>query len=170
MATLRREIPVASGATPVWQKLRDFGQVHTKVAPGFLTDLKMDKGDRILTFFNGLVARERLVTLDDENCRLVYSVVEGQASHYNAAVQVFPEGDGSRVVWTIDLLPNELAPAIGGMMDEAVKVMRKSVGLIAPPPSYAVRPGGGGLRRSSSCRSEILKTSSDATPSLPSPV
>jgi Polyketide cyclase / dehydrase and lipid transport len=125
MATLRREIPVASGAAPVWQKLRDFGAVHTKVAPGFLTDLKMDKGDRILTFFNGLVARERLVTLDDENCRLVYSVVEGQASHYNAAVQVFPEGDGSRVVWTIDLLPDELAPAIGGMMDEAAKVMRK---------------------------------------------
>ena len=25
MATLRREIPVATGATPVWQKLRDFG-------------------------------------------------------------------------------------------------------------------------------------------------
>jgi len=125
MATLRREIPVASGATPVWQKLRDFGAVHIKVAPGFLTDLTMDNGDRILTFFNGMVARERLVTLDDETCRLVYSVVEGQASHYNAAVQVFPEGDGSRVVWTVDLLPNELAPAIGGMMDEAVKVMRK---------------------------------------------
>ena len=66
MATLRREIPVASGAAPVWQKLRDFAQVHTKVAPGFLTDLKMDKGDRVLTFFNGMVARERLVTLDDE--------------------------------------------------------------------------------------------------------
>jgi hypothetical protein len=80
MATLRREIPVASGATTVWQKLRDFGAVHTKVAPGFLTDLTMDKGDRILTFFNGMVARERLVTLDDETCRLVYSVVEGQAS------------------------------------------------------------------------------------------
>jgi hypothetical protein len=98
MATLRKEIPVAAGATPVWQALRDFGQVHTKVAPGFLTDLRMDKGDRIVTFFNGLVARERLVTADDETCRLVYAVVEGRASHYNAAVQVFPEGDGSRVV------------------------------------------------------------------------
>ena len=91
MATLRKEIPVAGGAAPVWQTLRDFGQVHTKVAPGFLTDLKMDNGDRIVTFFNGLVARERLVTADDETCRLVYSVVEGRASHYNAAVQVFPE-------------------------------------------------------------------------------
>ena len=127
MATLRREIPIANGAGSVWQNLRDFGAVHTKVAPGFLADLKMDHGDRILTFFNGMVARERLVTLDDEARRLVYSVVEGQASHYNAAVEVFPEGDGSRVVWTIDLLPGELAPAIGGMMDEAAKVMRKTL-------------------------------------------
>ena len=127
MATLKREIPVASGASSVWQKLRDFGQVHTKVAPGFLTDLKMDKGDRVITFFNGMVARERLVTRDDEIRRLVYAVVEGRASHYNAAVQVFPEGDGSRVVWTIDLLPDELAPVIGGMMDEALKSMRKAL-------------------------------------------
>ena len=128
MATLRREIAVASGATSVWQKLRDFGQVHTKVAPGFLTDLKMDKGDRILTFFNGMVARERLVTADDQAHRLVYSVVEGQASHYNAAVEVVPESkDKSRLVWTIDLLPNELAPVIGGMMDQATGVMKKTL-------------------------------------------
>jgi carbon monoxide dehydrogenase subunit G len=127
MATLKREIPIANDAAPVWQKLRDFGQVHTRVAPGFLTDLKMDQGDRVITFFNGMVARERLVTSDDETRRLVYAVVEGRASHYNAAVQVFPEADGSRVVWTIDLLPDELAPAIGGMMDEALKSMRKAL-------------------------------------------
>ncbi len=127
MATQRREIPVANAAASVWQKLRDFGAVHTKVAPGFLTDLKMDHGDRILTFFNGMVARERLVTLDDETRRLVYSVVDGQASHYNAAVEVFPDGDGSRVVWTIDLLPGELASPIGGMMDEAVKAMKTAL-------------------------------------------
>jgi len=127
MATLRKEIPVAAAATPVWHALRDFGQVHTRVAPGFLTDLRMEDGDRIVTFFNGLVARERLVTADDTACRLVYAVIEGRASHYNAAIQVFPEGDGSRVVWTIDLLPDELAPAIGGMMDEAAKVMRKTL-------------------------------------------
>ena len=128
MATLRREIPVASGAAPVWQKLRDFGQVHTKVAPGFLTDLKMDKGDRILTFFNGMVARERLVSVDEDDCRLVYAVVEGRFTHYNAAVQVFPEGDGrSRVVWTIDLLPDDLAPAVGGMMDHAAGFMKQTL-------------------------------------------
>ena len=129
MATLRREISLDAPVEKVWPAIRDFDHVHTRVAPGFLTAGKMDKGDRILTFFNGMVARERLVTADDQAHRLVYAVVEGQASHYNAAVQVFPEGDGSRVIWTIDLLPNELAPAIGGMMDEAVKVMRKTLAL-----------------------------------------
>ena len=128
MATLRKQIALGTGAANVWSALRDFGQVHTRVAPGFLTKLEMDKGDRVLTFFNGMVARERLVTVDDESCRLVYSVVEGQASHYSAAVQVFPESDGrSRLVWTIDLLPNDLAPAVGGMMDHALPLMKKTL-------------------------------------------
>ena len=128
MATLRRQIALDTGAANVWSAIRDFAAVHTRVAPGFLTKLEMDKGDRIVTFFNGLVARERLVTVDEEDCRLVYAVVDGRPSHYNASVQVFPEGDGrSRLVWTIDLLPDELAPAIGGMMDHAAGFMKKTL-------------------------------------------
>ncbi len=128
MATLRKQIALDTCATNVWSAVRDFGQVHTRVAPGFLTNLEIDKGDRVLTFFNGLVARERLVTIDEEQCRLVYAVVDGRPSHYNAAVQVFPEGDGrSHLVWTIDVLPDELAPTIGGMMDHALPLMKKTL-------------------------------------------
>ena len=128
MATLRRELSLDSPADRVWSAVSDFSQVHARVAPGFLTALEIDKGDRVVTFFNGMVARERLVTSEDEARRLVYAVVEGRASHYNASVQVFPEGDGrSRLVWTIDLLPDQLAPAIGGMMDQATGVMKKTL-------------------------------------------
>ena len=128
MATNRRELPLDIPADKVWAAVRDFGQVHTRVAPGFLTGLEMDSGDRIVTFFNGLVARERLVTLDDEGMRLVYTIVEGRASHYSAAVQLFPEGPGKcRLVWTIDLLPDELGPAIAGMMDLARPFMKKAL-------------------------------------------
>ncbi|WIM14138.1 SRPBCC family protein [Enhydrobacter sp.] len=128
MATLHKQIALEAPATTVWAALRDFEAVHRRVAPGFLTDLRIEDGDRIVTFFNGLVARERLVTVDDEHCRLVYAVVDGRPSHYNAAVQIFPEGDGrSRLVWTIDLLPDELAPAIGGMMDHATGFMKKTL-------------------------------------------
>ncbi len=132
MATLRRDISLDASADRVWSAVRDFGQVHARVAPGFLSALEMDPNsngeDRIVTFFNGMVARERLVTRDDQACRLVYSVVEGRASHYNAAVQVFREGeDKSLLVWTIDLLPNELAPVIGGMMEQAMGIMKKTL-------------------------------------------
>ena len=57
MATNRRELSLDVRAAKVWAAVRDFSQVHTRVAPGFLTKLEMDKGDRVLTFFNGLVAR-----------------------------------------------------------------------------------------------------------------
>ena len=128
MATNRRELLLDIPADTAWDAVRDFGQVHIKVAPGFLTDVKMDGGDRIVTFFNGLVARERLVTLDDAGKRLVYTIVEGRASHYAAAVQVFPDGTGKcRLVWTIDLLPDELRPAVAGMMDHAFPFMKKTL-------------------------------------------
>ena len=128
MASLRRQIPLNAGATAVWNALRDFGAVHLRVAPGFLTDLKMDGGDRIVTFFNGMVARERLITCDDQERRLVYTVIEGRATHYNAAIQVIPDGaDRSRLIWMIDLLPDELAPAIDGMMDHAAGFMKKTL-------------------------------------------
>jgi carbon monoxide dehydrogenase subunit G len=128
MATNRRELPLDAPADKVWTALRDFEQVHTKVAPGFLTGLRMDRGDRMVTFFNGLVARERLVTLDDAEKRLVYTIVDGGASHYNAAVQIVADGPGKcRLVWTIDLLPNEMAPAIAGMMDHATGFMKKTL-------------------------------------------
>ena len=87
----------------------------------------MDKGDRIVTFFNGLVARERLVTVDDQSRRLVYTIVEGRPQHYNASVEVLAEGDASRIGWIIDLLPDELAPVIESMMDEATKAMVKTL-------------------------------------------
>jgi hypothetical protein len=130
MATNRRELPLDAAADKVWAAVRDFGQVHTKVAPGFLTDLKMDGGDRIVTFFNGMVARERLVTLDDGDKRLVYTIVEGRASHYAAAVQVVADGTAkSRLVWTIDFLPDDLAPALAAMVNHALPFMKKTLEL-----------------------------------------
>ena len=128
MATNRRETPLDAPAEKVWAAVRDFGQVHVKVAPGFLTDLKMDGGDRIVTFFNGNVARERLVTIDDAARRLVYCIPEGRATHYSASVQVHADGPWkSRIVWTIDFLPDELAPTLAAMVDHALPFMKKTL-------------------------------------------
>ncbi len=128
MATNRREHILNAPAARVWEAVRDFGQVHTRVAPGFLVKLEPDKGDRVITFFNGLVARERLVTIDDAAMRLVYAVVEGRPTHYNGSIQVIADGENRcRLIWTIDLLPDELGPIVGGMMDHAAPFMKKTL-------------------------------------------
>ena len=128
MATSRREHALNVPAAKVWAAVRDFGHVHTRVAPGFLAGLELDKGDRVVTFFNGLIARERLVTIDDAAMRLVYAVVEGRPTHYNGAIQVIDDGDNQcRLIWTIDLLPDELGPVVGGTMDHAAPFMKKAL-------------------------------------------
>ena len=110
MASIRRTVLIDASAEQVWDALRDFDNVHKRVVPGFVTGLRLEEGARIVTFANGSVARELLVDSDDGERRLVYAIVDGRPTTYSASVQVFDEGESkSRVVWIVDLLPNELA-------------------------------------------------------------
>jgi len=66
--------------------------------------------------------------VNDKDRRLVWSAVGGRLSHHNASVQVFPEGTNkTRIVWTADLLPNEMAAAIDGMIQQGIGVMKKTL-------------------------------------------
>src|SRR5690242_9739038 len=103
MASIRNEIRVAAPAAAVWDALRDFGAVHTRVVPGFVVDCRREGETRVVTFASGLVARESLVDLDEQRRRLVYAIVGGRPSHYNASVEVHDDGAGSTIVWIIDL-------------------------------------------------------------------
>ena len=127
MASIRKEFSLKIGADRVWDVLRDFGAVHTRLAPGFVTDTKLDRNARIVTFANGSVAREELVTMDDVHHRLVYMIRSERLQHHNASAEVFPDGAGCRFVWTTDVLPDEIAPYISGQMDAGVEAMRKSL-------------------------------------------
>src|SRR5215470_16715894 len=105
MASIRRELLVEADQKEVWEAIRDVGAVHTRLAPGFVVDTKLEEGARVVTFGNGLVARELIVDVDDEARRLVWAVVGGRLSHHNASLRVLAEGSGCRVVWIADLLP-----------------------------------------------------------------
>jgi carbon monoxide dehydrogenase subunit G len=99
MATIRKEWTVQASPDAVWAVFKDFGAVHTRLARGFVTDTKLEEGARIVTFANGMVAKELLVTMDDAARRLVYSVTGAEGLiHHNASFQVLAEGAGSRVV------------------------------------------------------------------------
>lgn len=129
MATIRKEVRIEAPAETVWDALRDVGALHTRVAPGFVTDVRMEEGARIVTFGNGMVARELIVSVEDGARRLVWSIVGGRLTHHNGSAQVFAEGpDTWRFVWTTDLLPDALAPSIEAMMAQAMPIIRATLG------------------------------------------
>jgi len=128
VASIHREVVIDARPESAWDALRDIGAIHQRLAPGFVTDVRLEEGARVVTFGNGLVARELIITVDDQARRLVWSVVGGQMTHHNSSAQVFAEGEnGSRFVWIADLLPNELAPTIAGMMDQGLAVIKQTL-------------------------------------------
>jgi len=128
MASIRKEILLAARAAEVWDALRDVGAVHRRLATGFVTETRLDGDARIVTFANGLVARELIVDVDDKARRIAYAVVGGRLSHHHATMQVIADGDGRcRLVWIADLLPHDMAGAIGAMMEQGSAAMKQTL-------------------------------------------
>ncbi|KAA2265098.1 SRPBCC family protein [Solihabitans fulvus] len=134
MASIRKDIVVQTDAASVWEAVRDFANVHKVLVPGFVVDCEPvddERGEaRSVTFATGRVARELLVTRDEEARRLVYSVVESQLPivHYSAAVEVSEGDDGrTRVVWTLDLLPDSLAEPMEMLMSKGAEIMTQTL-------------------------------------------
>ena len=129
MASIQKDIIIDANPNDVWDALRDFGALHTRLVPGFVTDTRLDGDARIVTFGNGTVAREILVDCDDNKRRLVYAIVSERIKQHSASAQVFDEGDGrTRFIWTADVLPNEIAPYMAAQMDLGLAAMQKSLG------------------------------------------
>ncbi|HZR15406.1 MAG TPA: SRPBCC family protein [Acidimicrobiia bacterium] len=129
MASIRKEITLDARPDDVWDALRDFGALHERLVPGFVVDARVDGDTRVITFFNGAVARERLVGIDDSARRLAYAVVESGLgfTHHSAAAQVLSDGDGSRFVWISDLLPDERAPQVDALMERGIAAVRDAL-------------------------------------------
>jgi hypothetical protein len=129
MATVRKEFRSPRSAEEVWEKLRKFEAVHD-LAKGFVTATRMEpSGARLVTFANGIELREWLVSSDDAQRRLVYAILDHpKYRHYSAAAQVFADGEGSRFVWTVDFLPDEMAELQNASMEAGVAAMRAALG------------------------------------------
>ena len=129
MASIRKEIVIDAPPEKVWDAIRDVGALHERLVPGFVVDTRLEEGARVVTFGNGVVARELIVDLDDAARRLVWAVVDSpRLTHHNASVQVVPEADRrSRVVWIADVLPNEIAGYMAGVLEQGLGVMKKTL-------------------------------------------
>lgn len=127
MASIHNDVSLSARAGDVCDAVRDFGALHQRLVPGFVTACQLDGEARIVTFANGSVAREVLVDCDDARQRLVYAINSERLTHYSASVQVIADGEAQcRLVWIIDMLPNELAAYVQEQTKAAVIAMHKA--------------------------------------------
>ena len=66
--------------------------------------------------------------MDEARHRVAWAAVGGTFEHYNASVQAFDLGDGiTRLRWIADLLPDEAAGTVAGMIEEGLRVMKRTL-------------------------------------------
>jgi hypothetical protein len=127
MTSICKDIPIDASAVEVWDAVADFGALHTRLVPGFVVDTKLEGEARIVTFANGMVARELLVDCDNARQRLAYAIISEQVKHYNGSVEIISDGEARcRVKWIVDVLPHDIAPYISSQMDLGVSAMQKA--------------------------------------------
>lgn len=131
MATHREDILTNASPAAVWAAIRDIGALHTRLVPGFVVDTRLEPGARLVTFGNGLVVREIIVTIDETARRLVWTAEGGRTTHYNASAQVVDEKFHTRVIWQSDFLPDAMAGEIGAAMKAGAAVMKKTLDELA---------------------------------------
>ncbi|MCY1139140.1 SRPBCC family protein [Actinoplanes sp. Pm04-4] len=127
MATVCVEVLVDSPAPQVWEAIADVGAVHRRLLPGRVADARIEGDVRILTMPDGAEVRELILAVDHTIRRMAYTVTGGQRlplTYHHAAFQVFDEGDRSRVVWTTDVLPHELAGVVRGRVERGIVEIR----------------------------------------------
>jgi hypothetical protein len=126
-ATMRVEIRITAPVDEVWAAVRDVGAVHTRLAPGFVVDDRLKDGVRTITFANGLVIEETIVSIDDEHHRLGYSASGSRSRFHFASIEVIPDGEGCRMIWITDALPDDRKGPITAMMEQGAIVMKKTL-------------------------------------------
>jgi hypothetical protein len=130
MASIHKEIQIERSPEHVWAAIRDVGAVHERFARGFVVDTSLEPGARVVTFANGAKARELIVDVDEGRRRLAYSVADSPlgSTHHNASFEVTPGADGtSRLVWITDVLPDDVAPMILGMVEQGSAAIARTL-------------------------------------------
>lgn len=124
MASMFKEILIDAPADAIWSAVRDVGALHTRLVPGFVKDCKLDGETRVVTFGNGMVVREPILSVDDPRKRLAWTMEGNITKHYNGVMQAIADGDKTRVTWTSDVLPHAAAEQISPLQDQGLATMK----------------------------------------------
>ncbi|MCI3270689.1 MULTISPECIES: SRPBCC family protein [Streptomyces] len=120
MATLRFDTRVEQDPDRVWTVLTDVRTIPDWF-PAVL-EARFDGEYRHLRTPEGTL-KALVVTKNDELRRFQYRFVEGLPSpieYHLGTIDVLPDGDGSRVVYSQEILPQNLAPIVERAVGEGI--------------------------------------------------
>jgi carbon monoxide dehydrogenase subunit G len=127
MASGKAEISITRSPDDVWKLVRDFSGLAGWM-PG-IEGCTVDGDVRTLDTM-GIQIKEQLRSLDDDARRISYSVVDspmGNLESHLATISVEPEGDGAHVVWSVEVVPDELLPLFQGVYESSVVEIKKQL-------------------------------------------
>ena len=131
MATIIKQIQIDAPVEAVWDAVADFGAVHIRFAPGFVTNVELIEGARMVTFGDGTVAKELFLGCDQAARRLAYSVESERLTHHSASFQVSDDGAGrSRLTWIADVLPDAVGDYLAERMEAGLAAAKDVLGRV----------------------------------------
>lgn len=127
MGTATKRFILDADIETVWDAVRDFARAE-RLVPGFVSTLAASPVQRVVQFRDGTTVIERLVSVDEDAHRLVYSVIGGRTMHNNSALALRALDNGqTSLEWTVDALPDEIVPYLNANMEQAVAAMRTAL-------------------------------------------
>ena len=129
MASIRKEIAVSAPADAAWDAVSDYAAIHERLAPGMVTDTRLENDGtvRVVTFADGLVLRERILSVDDKARRFAYSIEGEPFVHHNASVEIIGDDRRCRLVWTADMLPHEMGQTVSDIMARGLALSKQTI-------------------------------------------
>jgi len=126
MPAIHHQILIRLAPEAVWDAVRDVAELHSRLVPGFVSTTEMlpdtATPTRRVTFANGVVADEVIVDNDDKRRRLAWAI-KG-VEHHNGVMTVLDADGDALVIWTADVLPDELAARFSPMMVAGLTAMK----------------------------------------------
>jgi hypothetical protein len=128
MASIHEQLEVEVHAEKAWQALRNVGEADKLFAP-VLADARLEGDTRTVRFANGMVVRERIVDVDDERRRVVYSAMDGPGmTYHHASMEVIDTGNGHCLFqWITDFLPPEMGSNLAPLIEQGAKALKANL-------------------------------------------
>lgn len=124
MATIRHHARIERPPDEVWRVVSDAGSISTWFP--LIEESRAEGGSRYCSLQGGGRLEEEIVTSDDELRRFQYRIVAGDlpVEHHIGTIDVLEDGQGSLVVYSTDVTPDEVAEQMNGALAEGLQGLK----------------------------------------------